>query len=70
MMTATSETKRPIPENMAIETNCELSDSSDADDTGTDVEMRATFGMAALQWITFKNIPALNGVFATRTKVQ
>jgi hypothetical protein len=44
---ATSETKRPIAENNAIETNALLSDFSDeAVDAGTGAEMRAAFGMS------------------------
>jgi hypothetical protein len=45
-MTATSEIKSPIPENNAIETNCELSELSDDDDTEADGTTRAVFGMS------------------------
>jgi len=52
-MTATSEINKPIPENNATVTNCDVSEFSEVDETGIDVEMRAALGMAALQMISW-----------------
>jgi hypothetical protein len=59
--TATSEINRPTPENKATEINWTLSEFVDDDVLETDGEMRAAFGMAALQFASSKKIPALEG---------
>jgi hypothetical protein len=45
-MTTIKETRRPTPENSAIETNCAVSEFCDADE-----EMPAVFGMTALPFL-------------------
>jgi hypothetical protein len=67
-ITAISEISRPIPENNATETNWAL-ELSDAEDSGTNGEMRATLGMTILQFLGFKN-PTFREVLAATTKVQ
>ena len=50
--TTIKETRRPAPENSAIETNCAVSEFCDAE------EMPAVFGMTALQFFGGQKTPA------------
>jgi hypothetical protein len=68
--TKISDTKRPIPEKRAIETNSLVSDFVDDEVVGIDGEMRTAFGISALQSISGQKSRPFGNVLAAATKVQ
>jgi hypothetical protein len=72
-MMATSDTKRPIPENNATTTNSPLPDFSEeaAAETGIDAETRAAFGMTGAPiHKVIRNPNPLERVWLAAAKVQ